>query len=57
MPQGRNSKLTAFDIDVLIRLKNVEKYKPNSLSDLDTRQYIKSRDNNNYISEKMHIMK
>lgn len=28
MPQGRNSKLTAFDIDVLIRLKNVEKYKP-----------------------------
>ena len=52
MPQGRNSKLTAFDIDVLIRLKNVEKYKPNSLSDLDTRQYIKSRDNNNYISEK-----
>jgi hypothetical protein len=52
MPQGRNSKLTAFDMDVLIRLKNVEKYKPNSLSDLDARLYIKSRDNNNYINEK-----
>ncbi|WMX13038.1 hypothetical protein [Aureispira sp. CCB-E] len=49
IPEGRNSKMLAFDMNVLIRLKNIEKYQENQLSDLDNRQYINKRDKDCFI--------
>jgi hypothetical protein len=44
IPEGRNSKMSAFDMNVLIRLKNIDNYIPNLTSELDNRQYIKQKD-------------
>lgn len=52
IPEGRNSKMTAFDMNVLIRLINVNKYKPSELIDLDKRLYVKRSDKLNFIPEK-----
>ena len=52
IPEGRNSKMTAFDMNVLIRLINVDKYKPSEINDLDKRQYVKRSDKLTFIPEK-----
>lgn len=49
IPDGRNSKMLAFDMNVLIRLKNIEKYQESQLKDLDNRQYINNKDKDCYI--------
>lgn len=50
IPEGRNSKMMAFDMNVLIRLTNIDDYKPNEIKDLDNRRYINTLDKANYIS-------
>ncbi|WP_158978025.1 hypothetical protein [Cellulophaga sp. L1A9] len=52
IPNGRNSKMMAFDMNVLIRLKHLENYCPESLEDMDERQYVKRRDKTLFIPEK-----
>ncbi len=52
IPSGRNSKMTAFEMNVLIRLKNIQHYAPKDISEMDKRLYIKQRDKANYIPEK-----
>jgi len=52
IPEGRNSKMSAFDMNVLIRLKNIHKYKPNNLEELTKRLYINSKDKSYYIPTK-----
>lgn len=52
IPNGRNSKMTAFEMNVLIRLKNIEHYSPNEITEMDKRQYIKQKDKSSYIPEK-----
>jgi len=52
IPSGRNSKMMAFDMNVLIRMKYVEKYVPINISEMDKRQYINSKDKSLYIPEK-----
>lgn len=49
IPEGRNSKMTAFDMNVLIRLKNIESYKVDNLEELDNKKFINSIDKKNYI--------
>ncbi|WP_260393639.1 hypothetical protein [Riemerella anatipestifer] len=44
IPKGRNSKMIAFDLNVLIRLKNISIYQPNEISDLDKKFFIKNLD-------------
>jgi len=51
IPSGRNSKMTAFDMNVLIRMKHIENYNPERISDMDKRQYIKSKDKLLYIPD------
>lgn len=51
IPEGRNSKMMAFDMNVLIRLTNIDNYKSNEISDLDNQFYIKKIDKLSYISE------
>ncbi|MCD8403925.1 hypothetical protein [Tenacibaculum finnmarkense] len=52
IPSGRNSKMTAFEMNVLIRLKNIQHYAPKDISEMDKRLYIKQKDKTNYIPEK-----
>lgn len=52
IPSGRNSKMTAFEMNVLIRLKHIKHYSPNDITEMDKRQYIKQKDKSNYIPEK-----
>jgi hypothetical protein len=49
IPEGRNSKTSAFDLNVLIRLKNIDHYKPGSIKNLDERLFIKNSDKNVYV--------
>jgi hypothetical protein len=49
IPEGRNSKMSAFDMNVLIRLKNIDNYSTDIISDLDKRQYIKQKDKELFI--------
>lgn len=51
IPNGRNSKMTAFDMNVLIRMSNIETYTPKNIEDIDKRQYINSKDKSLYIAE------
>lgn len=51
IPAGRNSKMAAFDINVLIRLKNISAYQTNEIRDLDNKQYINNCDKNIYIKK------
>lgn len=53
IPEGRNSKMLAFDMNVLIRLKNVQKYQANQLTDLNNRQYINNKDKDCYIPKEL----
>ena len=52
MPEGRNSKMMAFDMNVLIRLKHIEKYKVQSIKELEPKLYINSIDKSVYLSKK-----
>ncbi len=52
IPEGRNSKMLAFDMNVLIRMKNSIHYEPNNIQDLDKRQYINKIDKSIYIPPK-----
>lgn len=49
MPAGRNSKMTAMDISVLIRLKHMEHYTPKDVTELDDRLYINKKDKSLFI--------
>jgi hypothetical protein len=52
VPEGRNSKMSAFDVSVLIRLKNMAHYKPKDIHHLDHKQYINSVDKKLFIDKK-----
>ena len=49
IPEGRNSKMAAFDMGVLIRLNDMSLYKPEQIEDLDNKQYVNNRDKRKYI--------
>jgi len=44
IPEGRNSKMIAFDMNVLIRLKNISNYRLNDINELNQQQLIKNLD-------------
>lgn len=50
IPNGRNTKMMAFSVDGLIRLKNKEQYEISSSSEIDNR-FISNRDKSLYIPE------
>ena len=52
IPNGRNSKMMAFEMNVLIRLKNIDHYAPKDITEMDRRLYINQKDKTNYIPEK-----
>ncbi len=52
IPGGRNSKINAFNMEVLIRLSRAKKYKPEKRSDLNKRNYIDAVDLSFFIEEK-----
>lgn len=52
IPEGRNSKMAAFDVNVLIRLKNILNYQANKIEDLDHRLFIKNVDKKLFINKK-----
>lgn len=49
IPEGRNSKMKAFDVNVLIHLENIEKFR--SEIDEKSKNYIAEIDNELYISK------
>jgi hypothetical protein len=49
IPEGRNTKMNAFDLDVLIRLKNINNYLPQELKDLDNKHTITNADKKIFI--------
>lgn len=49
IPEGRNSKMIAFDMKVLIRLCNINKYATTNVSDMDERLFVKNRDKHIFI--------
>ena len=51
IPEGRNSKMSAFDLNVLIRLKNITHYQPKSIEHLDHRLYMKNADKKLFINK------
>jgi hypothetical protein len=51
IPSGRNSKMMAFDMNVLIRLKNIDHYSPSDVSEMDKKQYVSQKDKSQYIPE------
>lgn len=52
VPQGRNSKMLAFDINVLIRLKNLSLYRTDNISDLNNKRFINNVDKYLFIDKK-----
>lgn len=53
IPQGRNSKMNALDINVLIRLLNLDNYKINRIEQIDNKKFINSKDKNLFIDKKI----
>lgn len=52
IPEGRNSKMNAFDMNVLIRLKNIDKYKLSpSLNNEIPKKYISKIDSEIFINK------
>lgn len=51
IPSGRNSKMMAFDMNVLIHLKNINLFQPNSQEELKNK-YISKKDKCVYIEKK-----
>ncbi len=52
IPEGRNSKMSAFDLNVLIRLKNISVYKASDIKELENRLFIKNSDEKLFINKK-----
>jgi hypothetical protein len=52
IPAGRNSKMLAFDMNVLIRLKNISIFQVKDINQLDDKRYINRLDNKLFISER-----
>jgi len=52
IPEGRNSKMSAFDLNVLIRLKNISNYQTTDIKHLDHRFFIKNSDRKIFIDKK-----
>jgi hypothetical protein len=52
IPNGRNSKMMAFEMNVLIRQKNIDHHAPKYITEMDRRLYINQKDKTNYIPEK-----
>lgn len=52
IPEGRNSKMSAFDLNVLIRLKNIVAYQATDIKHLDHRFFIKNSDKKIFINKK-----
>jgi len=52
IPEGRNSKMSALDLNVLIRLKNISNYLPEKIGELDHRLFIKNADKRLFIDKK-----
>lgn len=52
IPEGRNSKMSAFDLNVLIRLKNISNYQPKNIEHLDHKLYINNADKKIFINKK-----
>ncbi len=53
IPEGRNSKMRAFDLNVLIRLKNISYYQVSDINELINRLFIKKADSKLFINEKI----
>ncbi|WP_433835675.1 hypothetical protein [Flavobacterium anhuiense] len=53
IPEGRNSKMSAFDLNVLIRLKNIYAFQPTDIKQLDNRLFIKNADKRLFIDKKV----
>ena len=51
IPSGRNSKMNAFDLDVLIRLFSISNYIPNKIEDLNNKKFINNKDKLKYIAK------
>ena len=56
IPDGRNSKMAAFDMNVIIRMNNITRYVPTDLKELTKRTYINEKDKSLYIPEKEAYM-
>lgn len=52
IPAGRNSKMSAFDLNILIRLKNISVYQTTDIKDLEHRLFIKNSDKKLFINKK-----
>ena len=52
IPEGRNSKMLAFDLNVLIRLKNISVYQTSDINSLDHKLFIKNSDKKLFINKK-----
>ena len=52
IPEGRNSKMSAFDLNVLIRLKNISNYHTQNIEHLDHKLYINNADKKIFINKK-----
>lgn len=52
IPEGRNSKLDAFNMNVLIRLKNISFYQITNIKYLDKTHFIKNSDQKIFINKK-----
>jgi len=50
IPEGRNSKMQAFDLNVLIRLKFSHNYRPDKVEDWKNGKYVSTKDKEIYIS-------
>lgn len=51
VPLGRNSKMSAFDMNVLIRIKNMQHYLPVNRKDLGNRKFISNVDKHLFIDD------
>lgn len=51
VPEGRNSKMNALNIKVLIRLFNIENYQLDHINEIDHKKFISNRDKNLFIPE------
>jgi len=49
IPEGRNSKMQAFNLDVLIRLKFIDTYRPDKTEIWKNGRYISNKDNEIYV--------
>ena len=53
IPEGRNSKMAAFDMEVLIRLKNISNYHTEDIELLNNKKYINEKDGEVFIDRKV----